>query len=198
MRPSVGKATRTLKPPDQLGSSQFFELFPDDESAVNWFESVRWPDGRYCPHCGSLDTAAVKSQKPQPYRCRDCRRHFTATVGTVMQSRKLPVRKWLHAMYLMSINKKGLSSLQLARELNIGQEAAWRLGYKIRRAWNRRALFPMGREVDVDETYIVSRESNKRTSKSNRDQRTLVMAETCASPVGRRLTSGGMVDGDAA
>lgn len=148
-----------MKMQDTLSAYQFHELFPDEESAVAWFESTRWPDGRYCPHCGSVDIA--ECAKPQPYRCRDCRKHFSARTGTAMQSSKLPVEKWLYAMYLISVSKKGLSSLQLARALGIAQEAAWRLGHKIRQAWNQGA--PLGGEVD--EAHIGCKERNKRTSK---------------------------------
>ena len=124
-----------------LRTYDFHGLFPDEATAVAWYEAVRWTEGRHCPHCDNMNTATCA--KPQPYRCRDCRKHFSVKTGTVMQSSKLPVKKWLYAMYLMSVSKKGLSSCQLARELGIAQEAAWRLGHKIREAWNQDAVFPM-------------------------------------------------------
>ena len=79
-----------------------------------------------------------------------------------MQSSNLPIRKWLYAMYLISVSKKGLSSMQLARELGIAQEAAWRLGHKIRESWNQDALFPMGGEVEVDEAYFGGKDKSRR------------------------------------
>ena len=150
-----------MKCEDTLSSYQFHQIFPDETAAVEWAESIRWPDGVSCVHCGSGDVAEVKSRKPMPYRCRSCRKHFSVKVGSLMQDSKLSVRQWLYAMYLMSVSKKGLSSMQLGRELGIAQEAAWRLGHKIRQAWNQGSLFPMSGEVEVDETYIGGKERNK-------------------------------------
>ncbi len=152
-----------MKREDTLSTYQFHQMFPDDAAAVEWAESIRWPDGPVCPHCQSTNVA--EAGKPQPYRCRDCRKHFSVKVGSLMQDSKLSVRQWLYAMYLMSVSKKGLSSLQLGRELGIAQEAAWRLGHKIRQAWNQGSLFPMTGEVEVDETYFGGKAKNKHASK---------------------------------
>ena len=125
-----------------FGSSSFNSIIPNESAAILWFESKLWPNGRHCPHCGSENTVNVSCNKPQPYRCRDCRRYFSCKTGTAMKSSKLSVRQWLYAVYLMSSNKKGLSSRQLAKELGVGQVAAWRLGQKIRDVWNKGSLFP--------------------------------------------------------
>lgn len=156
-----------MKTQRQMSSMEFFEMFPTEEAAVEWFEKVRWPEGHHCPHCHSKDTYEVASNKPQPYRCRakGCRKYFSATVGTVLASKKLPVRKWLYAMYLMSSSKKGLSSLQLARELRIAPESAWRLGHNVREAWNHGALFPMTGEAEVDGTYVGGERRNMSNAK---------------------------------
>lgn len=185
-----------MKTQRQMSSMEFFEMFPTEEAAVEWFEKVRWPEGRYCPHCRSKDTYEVASKKPQPYRCREkgCRKYFSATVDTVLASKKLPVRKWLYAMYLMSGSKKGLSSMQLARELRIAPESAWRLGHKIREAWNRGALFPMTGEVEVDGTYIGGRRRNMSNAKRNEPAGTGRGAVGKAPVMGIRVTPVPRVD----
>ena len=154
-----------MKLEQALSICGFHRTFPDEASAIASFESVRWPSGRVCAHCGSPKTSEVKSRKPAPYRCKTCRKHFSCKVGTVMQSSKLEVRQWLYAMYLMSVSKTGLSSSQLARELGIAQEAAWRLGHKIREAWNQGAPFPKAGTAKVDETYVGGKGKSKHESK---------------------------------
>lgn len=100
-----------------IGIRELLEMFPYEESAVRWFEKVRWPDGRHCPHCGSKNT----KPKPMPYRCSDCHEHFSCKIGTVMEKSRIPVRKWVIAMYLMSTNFKGVSSMKLHKDLCITQ-----------------------------------------------------------------------------
>ena len=143
-----------MKREETLSAYEFHKQFPDERTAVQWFEQVRWPGGKpHCPRCESDAISVVKNGKPQPYRCKDCRYHFSVKTGTLIHSSNLPMKKWLYAMYLTEVNKNGLSSLQLGHELAIAQEAAWRLGRNIREAWNQGALFPMGDPVETDETY---------------------------------------------
>ena len=87
---------------------QLADLFPTEESAVGWFEGVVWSGERACGHCGSLDTYGIKSGKPMPYRCRDCKRYFSVKTGTLMASSPLPVRKWVYAIYLDVTSLKGV------------------------------------------------------------------------------------------
>ena len=143
-----------------LGIVELLERFPDEDSARKWFEDLRWPDGkRDCPHCGSLDTYCVPNENPLPYHCRDCHKYFSVKTGTVMRRSKIPLQKWLYAMYLLTSNPKGASSLKIARELNIPQNTAWMMAQKIREGWvEDRKLTGT---VEVDETFIGGKESNK-------------------------------------
>lgn len=137
-----------------------FNLFPDDDAATRWFEEVRWSHGRTCPMCHSTETYPNKNGKPLPYHCPSCRRHFSVKTGTVMHRSKIPLRKWAIAIYLMSTNLKGVSSMKLHRDLDISQKAAWKMAHKIRRGWDRTQT-PMRGQVEVDETYVGGKEGNK-------------------------------------
>ena len=89
------------------------EMFPDEDAAVVWFESIRWPDGRHCGHCGSFETKEVPNAKPMPYWCKDCRSYFSVRTGTTLQHSRLPLRKWAFAVYLYVTSLKGVSSMKL-------------------------------------------------------------------------------------
>ncbi len=115
-----------------LSLIELFRLFPDNEAAEAWFESRRWPGGINCPDCGSLRYSEVKDRSPMPYRCKDCRSHFSVHKGTVMQSSKLGYQTWGLAIYLIIISLKGVSSMKLHRDLKISQPTAWYLAQRIR------------------------------------------------------------------
>lgn len=140
------------------------QMFDTEEKAESWFIEQRWPDGPVCPHCDSTNIAAIANRKPQPYRCRDCRKHFSVKTGTLLHSSNIPLSKWAIAFYLFTTSLKGVSSMKLHRDLGIGQKAAWYMGHRIRRMWNGEADKFAG-TVEVDETYIGGKESNKHADK---------------------------------
>ena len=108
-----------------IGIIELLEMFPDDDAAQEWFESIRWPDGRTCSKCNSERTREVPNAKPMPYWCSDCRQYFSVKLGTVMESSNLPLRKWAIAFYQILTNLKGVSSMKLHRDLGIAQSSAW-------------------------------------------------------------------------
>lgn len=142
------------------------EMFPDEKSAADWFEALRWPGGeRHCPHCGSLRYSERPNAKPMPYRCKDCRSYFSVRTGTMMESSRLPLRKWAFAVYLYVTNLKGISSMKLHRDLKVTQKTAWFMLHRLREAWDQSGLDKFDGPVEVDETHIGGKRRNMPKSK---------------------------------
>ena len=114
----------------------FFKRFPDENTSRLYFEDKRWSStGRYCPICASTNTVECANHTPMAYRCRDCRKHFSVRTGTVLQESRLPLQKWLMAIYVMTTAKDCISSTQMARELGITRKSAWFLAERISDLW---------------------------------------------------------------
>ncbi len=140
--------------------------FDTEEKAEAWFVEQRWPDGPVCPYdgCESTRISTVANRKPQPYRCRACRKFFSIKTGTMMHSSNIELSKWAIAFYLHATSLKGVSSMKLHRDLGIGQKAAWYMGHRIRGMWGR-AEDKFAVAVEADETYIGGKEGNKHADK---------------------------------
>ncbi len=145
---------------------QLCDMFPTEESAREWFESRVWPNGRHCPRCGSTRTSEA-SHAYMPYWCSDCRSYFSVKIGTVLESSKIPLRKWVFAIYLHLTSLKGVSSMKLHRDIGVSQPAAWFMLQRIRKAWESYD-FPFAGPIEIDETYMGGKERNKHASKKLR------------------------------
>ena len=142
---------------------QFHARFPNEEAARLHMERVRWPDGPVCPRCGSKRASEVKDQKPMPWRCKDCRKHFSVRIGTIFEKANLPLLKCLLGIHLLNTSKKGMSSVQLAEHLGCTQKTAWYLAHRIR-ATMQQGTAPLDGDIEVDETYAGGKERNKHAS----------------------------------
>lgn len=146
---------------ETLSTFAFFQRFPDEEAARLHFEAQRWNDTPVCGHCGSIEVSECKDHKPMPYRCKSCRKHFSVRTGTVLAESRLPLQKWLLAIFMMTSARKGIPSTQMARELGITQKSAWFLAQRIRETWLKDRDGDMGNHTQVDETYMGGKEKNK-------------------------------------
>lgn len=134
-------------------------MFHDDDAARAHLENLRWPNGPTCPHCGSIDGITRfqgESTRKGLHQCNACRGHFTVTVGTVMERSHIPLPKWVLGFHLMAASKKGMSSKQLSRMLEITYKTAWFMSHRIREAMtdpNPAPLGGSGKIVEADEAY---------------------------------------------
>src|SRR5712672_1067413 len=137
-------------------------VFQDEISARDALETVLWPDGPICRHCGNSDPDKIakmegKSHRPGLYYCNEYHGQFTVTVGTVFERSKVPLTKWWMAVYLLNSSKKGISAHQIHRTLKVTYKTAWFMMHRIREAMRTGSFSPMGGEgkvVEVDETFI--------------------------------------------
>ena len=136
------------------------EMFPDETAARVWFESRVWPNGRVCPRCEGERTIEA-SHARMPYWCPACREYFSVRTGTVLERSKVPLRKWVYAIYLHLTSLKGVSSMKLHRDIGVSQKTAWFMLQRIREAFDDDGDRPFGGPVEVDETFVGGLEGNK-------------------------------------
>jgi transposase-like protein len=132
--------------------------FHDEKAAFEKVESLLWPHGPVCPHCGGMDRVYdLQKTRIGLRKCGHCRKQFTVRIGTIFESSHVPLHKWLQAFYLTSASKKGISANQLHRALEVTLKTAWFMAHRIREAMRSGDLSPMGGNggtVEVDETFI--------------------------------------------
>ena len=158
---------------------EFQKHFNTDEKCRYFLAQQRWGDTPACPFCASTKVKSIKGGKR--YQCNEkgCRKQFSVTVGTIYENTKIPLTKWFLATYILSNHSKGISSLQLASWLDVTQKTAWFLNHRIREMLIDKAPALLSNIVEVDESYIGGKESNKharkRTVKAGVGNKTMVI-----------------------
>ena len=163
--------------------------FTDENAAREHLESLMWPDGPFCPHCGSVNAKRLPPQERKVtaahpggsvrrgvIQCNDCGDQYSVTVGTVFERSKVPLNKWLLANHLLCASKKGISGHQMARMLGVTYKTAWFMMHRIREAMKDTHPGPLGglgETIEADETYIGGKIKNR----SNKQRRNMIAQE---------------------
>jgi len=157
---------------EQINLATLAPYFADADKARELLESMRWKDGATCPHCNADKAYKLEAKAESKsggrkglWKCAECRKQFTVTVGTIFEDSRIPLNKWLLAIHLICSSKKGMSAHQLHRSLGITYKSAWFMCHRIRYAMTQEPLFSkLNGTVEVDETYVGGKSKNMHKS----------------------------------
>lgn len=158
------KAKGTAK---TLSVRQVLKMFPDDDSVIEWLERTRWDGKPVCAHCKSGERVSNPKSKPHTYWCGGCRKNFTVTTGTIFHATKTPLPNWICAIYSVMTARKGVSAMQLSKELEVQYRTAWYMLHRIREACGD-GHDTLAGIIEMDEVFIGGREGAKHANKKLR------------------------------
>ena len=142
-----------------LGLFDLMNRYPDKQSVIDYLERIRWGDKPHCTKCGGTEKLKAQAKHPGRWWCGDCRSYFTAWTGTPLEDAKVDPRKWLFAAYLLMTARKGISGMQLSKEVSVSYPTAWYMLHRLRLGCGGKMKALKG-TVEVDETYIGGKEGN--------------------------------------
>ena len=144
------------------GIADFVKRFPTEEACIDYFIQERWNGKPVCPHCGS-NRKIYKIRGGKILTCADCRKQFTVKTGTIFEDSPLPLQKWFLALYILTSQKKGISSIQMSKYLDVTQKTAWFVLHRLRfLSKPKTPKKPLDGTIEADETYIGGKRSGKR------------------------------------
>jgi transposase-like protein len=150
---------------------ELFEAIPDEQAAIDYFKAIRWANGEFCPYCGHDKVYGFAKGKTagRQWKCAQCREKFSIRVGTIFEDSKIPLRKWLTAIWFITSHKKGIASTQLAKDIDVTQKTAWFMMHRLRHAARTRSFNrPLKGIVEADESFFGGKERNKHVRKRQR------------------------------
>lgn len=151
-----------------------FEAIPDEQAAINYFKSVLWANGERCPYCGHDKIYSFANGKS--WKCAKCRQKFSIRVGTIFEDSKIPLRKWLAAIWLITSHRKGIASTQIARDLNVTQKTGWFMLHRLRHAARTRSFNrPLRGIVEADEGFFGGRDKNRHKENRGKTKKALAV-----------------------
>lgn len=153
---------------------EMMEAIPDEQSAIDHFTAIRWKNSEFCPYCGHDRLYHFANKRT--HKCVQCKQRFSIKVGTIFEDTKIPLRKWLLAIWMITSHKKGIASTTLARDLKVTQKTAWFMLHRLRHAARTRSFNrPLKDMVESDESFFGGKDRNKHAHKRGKDDKVVVL-----------------------